>query len=232
MEQQVTRRERERQVRRRTMLEAARAVIAEKGFKQATLDEIAHRAEFGKGTIYNYFPEGKDEMLFAILDEVYDDLVAIAHDSLNRQDDAPFRDRLTEYVRSSLEYFARQLDLFVILMKEANRIAFGENESIAIYFKRHHDRLLEAMEPSISKAIETGEVRPYPADSLSHMILGNVHGYLRHFCFRSIGNGNTRSMPEIDAERGAAFLSGILLDGLANPGQASVTNHGGDEETS
>ncbi|GIV59650.1 MAG: hypothetical protein KatS3mg043_0739 [Rhodothermaceae bacterium] len=55
----LPRRERERLMRRRAMLEAARAVFAEKGYLQATVDEIAQRAEFGKGTLYNYFTGGR-----------------------------------------------------------------------------------------------------------------------------------------------------------------------------
>ncbi|NNE70602.1 MAG: helix-turn-helix transcriptional regulator, partial [Rhodothermales bacterium] len=48
-----SRRERERLARRREILDAARTVFAERGFVGATLEEIASRAEFGKGTLYN-----------------------------------------------------------------------------------------------------------------------------------------------------------------------------------
>ncbi|NNE46513.1 MAG: TetR family transcriptional regulator, partial [Rhodothermales bacterium] len=45
----MSRKERERLSRRTAMLEAAQSVFAERGFGQSTLDEIASRAEFGKG---------------------------------------------------------------------------------------------------------------------------------------------------------------------------------------
>ena len=44
------------------MLRSAKVVFAERGFHQATVDEIAAVAGFGKGTLYNYFEEGKQEM--------------------------------------------------------------------------------------------------------------------------------------------------------------------------
>jgi len=222
MEQPVSRRERERQARKQIMLEAARAVIAEKGFKRATLDEIAQRAEFGKGTIYNYFPEGKDQMLFAILDDVYDELFAISKATLGSTDPVSFRERLLRYVESFLGYFINQRDLFVILMKEANRIAFGDDGTKAIYFKRHLDRLVGVIEPVVADAIEAGEVKPYPAESVAHMILGNVHGYLRYNCYRGIGNGNGAAGVEIAPRQAAEFLCGILLDGLAEGGDRAV----------
>ncbi|MDX1439230.1 MAG: helix-turn-helix domain-containing protein, partial [Rubricoccaceae bacterium] len=46
-----TRRDREREARRQAILDAALATFAEKGFEGSTLDEVAERAEFGKGTL-------------------------------------------------------------------------------------------------------------------------------------------------------------------------------------
>jgi len=205
------------------MLDAARTVIAEKGFKHATLDEIAQRAEFGKGTIYNYFPEGKDEMLFAILDDVYADLYAISVETIGSHEEVPFRDRLEDYIASFLGYFLHQRELFVILVKEANRIAFGDEQVKAIYFKDQMDRLVGVMEPVIANAVARGELRDYPADFVAHLILGNVHGYLRHTCLRGIGHGNN-SVPGKDEPRHTArVLCDILLNGLAMNGGAEQT---------
>ncbi|HUF11444.1 MAG TPA: TetR/AcrR family transcriptional regulator [Rhodothermales bacterium] len=226
MEQPVSRRERERQTRRLTMLEAARVVIAEKGLKRATLDEIAQRAEFGKGTIYNYFPNGKEEMLFAILDEVYSDLHAITEEAFATAEAIPFRDRLRRYVESFLSYFMRQRDLFVIVMKEANRIAFGDEESKSRYFKSNLDRLVGVLQPAIDDAMASGELKPFPAESVAHMILGNVHGYLRYYCVR--GDADAGPGTDMDAESvcAAEFLCAILLDGMADTRTATQIHHG------
>ncbi|HEX8299915.1 MAG TPA: TetR/AcrR family transcriptional regulator, partial [Rubricoccaceae bacterium] len=64
------RRDRERLARRRAMLDAALGVFGDKGFDGATVDEIAERAEFGKGTLYNYFPGGKDELYLTLFEDV------------------------------------------------------------------------------------------------------------------------------------------------------------------
>lgn len=50
------RKERERNRRREEILNAAERVFAEKGILSSTIDDIACRAELGKGTLYNYFP--------------------------------------------------------------------------------------------------------------------------------------------------------------------------------
>jgi len=64
------------------MLEAAQSVFAEKGYARATLDEIAERAEFGKGTLYNYFEGGKEEILYAVFETIYDEIVSIIEQAL------------------------------------------------------------------------------------------------------------------------------------------------------
>lgn len=56
------RREQDRARRKQDLLLAARNVFAESGFRRATVDEIARRAEVAKGTIYLYF-ETKEAIL-------------------------------------------------------------------------------------------------------------------------------------------------------------------------
>jgi AcrR family transcriptional regulator len=69
------RKEREKAARREAILEAAKTVFAEKGLLAATIDEIAERAELGKGTIYLYF-KSKEAMYIPLVDE---GLARLAH---------------------------------------------------------------------------------------------------------------------------------------------------------
>jgi len=59
------RKERERKMRRRQIMDAAKKVFASKGFGGATIESIAEEAEFSPATIYLYF-KSKDD-LFANL---------------------------------------------------------------------------------------------------------------------------------------------------------------------
>jgi len=200
------------------MLKAARSVFAERGFKRATIDEIAHRAEFGKGTIYNYFPDGKDEILFAILDDVYDELHTMSKEMVEETDAPTFSHRLGRYVEAFIEYFLREGDLFVILMKEANRLAFGDDPSKANYFKGQYDRMRGVLEPCIAAAIEAGELRQLDPPAVAHMILGNIHGYLRYNCLRQIGSEDSEIVESPSGQDAARFITEMLLYGLAVPG--------------
>jgi AcrR family transcriptional regulator len=63
----AARREREKLHRRNTILEAARHLFFEKGYR-TTMDEIAERAELSKGTLYIYF-KSKDELYVSVIVE-------------------------------------------------------------------------------------------------------------------------------------------------------------------
>ncbi|MCK5809618.1 MAG: TetR/AcrR family transcriptional regulator [Cocleimonas sp.] len=61
--------EQEKSKTRQRILESAVDVISEKGFKSASMREIARRAEVGDATIYNYFPS-KEKLLYGYCESI------------------------------------------------------------------------------------------------------------------------------------------------------------------
>jgi len=61
----VERREREKQQRIESILNAALDVFADKGLRNATMEDVADRAELSKGTIYLYF-KSKEHLFFTL----------------------------------------------------------------------------------------------------------------------------------------------------------------------
>jgi TetR/AcrR family transcriptional regulator len=59
------RKEREKKLRRNTIVDAAEKVYSSKGYWTATMDDVAEAAELSKGTIYLYF-KTKEELYYAI----------------------------------------------------------------------------------------------------------------------------------------------------------------------
>lgn len=68
------RKEREQEAKKQLILNAAYLLFKEKGFDSATVDEIAFRAEIGKGTVYSYF-KSKDEIYMTIINSELDTLI-------------------------------------------------------------------------------------------------------------------------------------------------------------
>jgi len=64
----LTRRERKKRETRRRIYSAAFELFLEKGFEDTTVEEIAERADVGKGTVFNYFPR-KTSFLAALVED-------------------------------------------------------------------------------------------------------------------------------------------------------------------
>lgn len=64
---ELSRKERERLARKESIIDAAESVIHERGFDSATMEEIAEKAELGKGTLYLHF-KSKVSIYLAICD--------------------------------------------------------------------------------------------------------------------------------------------------------------------
>jgi AcrR family transcriptional regulator len=69
---------------RQRILEAAREAFAEVGLS-VTLDEIAHRAGVGVGTIYRRFPD-KEKLIDALFEDQINGFVAMAEECLGHED--------------------------------------------------------------------------------------------------------------------------------------------------
>ncbi len=102
------RRERERQKRIELILDKAEGLFLEKGFAATTMDDIAKAAEFGRATLYHYFPS-KEAIYVAALERAMDsfvDKVAVRQDYFSalktEKRYACNRNRSTDQIRAKL----------------------------------------------------------------------------------------------------------------------------------
>jgi len=224
----LSRRERERQMRRRVMLDAARAVFAEKGYAQATLDEIAERAEFGKGTLYNYFDGGKQGLLFAVFEDVFgeiEDLIRTVFHEEGTQDRS-IREAFHTFAERHFETIRDQQDLFLILVKEAHLMAFSDDADQAQFFQEQQQRLVDALTAALEAAADNDEIQRLPAAPVAHLLLANVRGMgIQSILSRRNGHcgemANSQTLLD-DPTRAADFLTTLLFDGLETPDSSST----------
>lgn len=210
------------------MLHAAQEVFAEKGYAQATLDEIAERAEFGKGTIYNYFDDGKEGLLFATFDMIYGGLDAIVREafSASRVRQTSLREAFRTLVHSVFDFLLEREELFLILMKEEVQFMFGDDPEKTAYFQEREHGLVEALIPGLETAIETGEMRSLPPHAVARSIQGNLKGVLMHVAVAHRGEAiaqpkSCTAPPIATPEQAADFLTMMLLNGLATDPEAT-----------
>ena len=94
-------------------------VFAYRGFADATLEEIAERAEYGKGTIYSYF-QSKEELFEAVVDEGLNRLLELARHSC-LQADRGFEACYRTFAREFLTYIFEHSAISALIMREAHQ---------------------------------------------------------------------------------------------------------------
>jgi len=82
----LSRRDRERERHRQEILEAAERVFVREGYHAATVEAIAREAEFGIGTIYNFF-QSKEDLYTRVVEKIAQDFMGhFEHQVLSRED--------------------------------------------------------------------------------------------------------------------------------------------------
>ena len=107
------RRGKEKDGRRKLILESARTLFFEKGFNNVTVDETAKFSELGKGSIYLYFNSKEEIYAQVLLNDI---------EKFNQQASALFNkkktaaDLLVEFSYAYADFFLNDSELFRILM--------------------------------------------------------------------------------------------------------------------
>ena len=109
------RREREKEERRQSILQAAHRVFLEKGFSRATMDDVAERAELSKGTLYLYF-ESKETLLAHLLLEGLDSLYQYLEEAFAPDRPLTALERLRRLGWAYFRFFQQEPLYFRVLM--------------------------------------------------------------------------------------------------------------------
>ncbi|MFA5176540.1 MAG: TetR/AcrR family transcriptional regulator [Candidatus Omnitrophota bacterium] len=118
MRTNLTRKERDKQLRKADIMAAAERVFALKGYHEATMQDIAHEAQYATGTVYLYFKD-KEMLYFSLLEEKMRNLTAVLKDKTAQVADA--EDKLRIFIRESLNHFEKNQDFFRIFFSERTK---------------------------------------------------------------------------------------------------------------
>ena len=134
---------------RAALLEAAMEVFAERGYRDASVDEIAARADYSKGAIYFHF-SGKEDLFFALLEERVDRPLYAALELLATG--PPEHDMSVEASRRFGELFREQREL-LLLDQEYRSLAVRDSRLRVRYAERQR-RLRSAFGAAVAARAE------------------------------------------------------------------------------
>lgn len=113
------RREKEKEIRRNDIIDAAERTFFTKGYDQATMDDVAKEAEFSKRTVYVYF-NSKEQIYFEIMIRGYKLLIAMLKDDLQKENDGNALEEIRQ-IASTLYRFSKDYpEYFKAIMEYEN----------------------------------------------------------------------------------------------------------------
>jgi AcrR family transcriptional regulator len=202
------RRRREKEQRRSVILNAARKLFFEKGFKYVTVDNIAKRSELSKGSIYLYF-KSKEEIYTNIL---FSDIEKFNKKSAHLfQDSKSATELIREFAFIYIDFFLNDRELFRIMMTfmlhtEDMNLAESVNEHII----EVTNNTIKIIETILKLGIEKDE---FPADINVRQCRNAIWGFLNGIISLHLFTGKEASREERIRSTIKGSL-GIFIKGL------------------
>ncbi len=148
---------------RATIIEAARRVVAGKGYMRTTVEDIAHEAGVAKGTVYLYF-EDKPAILVGMAEAALERASEMVREAAASP--VPASERLRRMFLEWSQLIRSHPGLMPFTSPEAATIASRELERFKEAIKPKMRNLIDALTGIIRSGIESGDLRrtdPYMA---------------------------------------------------------------------
>ncbi|MGI6678082.1 MAG: TetR/AcrR family transcriptional regulator [Dehalobacterium sp.] len=181
------------------IIQAAVQVIAQKGFHRAKMEEIARKADVGKGTLYEYFPS--KEQLFI-------EMVKLGNKFYHSQlmEHIKYVEGCAEKLRAvaylHMIFFSEHRDMAQVMMQEY--MQFGP--LVREEFARFYEQEIRVIQEIISKGIEEGSLRSLEARKTAWLFYGAVHTISCKFIYEE----DKSDLEKLAEEVTEIFLKGIV----------------------
>ncbi len=180
-------RERKKQLRLQRIVDAARRLFVQKGFNQATIQDIAEEAEVGLGTLYLYAKSKEDLLVLVFKDHI---LAMIETSFASVKPDRPLLEQIMMFFDGHIEYHKGDVVLSRTVLKELSFSSTPQRQQdITEIMDRTYGRLTEILERAVredrvAKKIFIGTTAWSIFALYYHLLQGFLCGFLDEAEFR------------------------------------------------
>jgi TetR/AcrR family transcriptional regulator len=168
------RREQHHELSRSQLLDAAERVFGEKGFHDATLNEIAELAEFSVGSVYSFF-DGKEDLFSQVFvrrgDEFMPGMRAILDEA------GSSTDKLHRLVDFQVGFFRDHRYFGRLFLRYANVALLSEPGELDGSIAENYRESMRLQTELIATGQRAGELRPGDPTVLAHLFSGLIASY-------------------------------------------------------
>lgn len=178
---QLTTRDRQAIERKQQLLNAARVLFAEKGFRGTSTKEINQSIGLADGLLYYYFPKGKKQVLDAIIEEAFQKKEQLADSLFNALEPTdPLREALFKIFSSAWNGVAEEANrlTIMIIIHEQPLLQKEQVTWVSYVFEHSIARLAHFFEAYV----QSGELRPLNCTFMAR----HVMNLFQSTCFNHI----------------------------------------------
>ena len=179
-------------------------IFALKGFKATTLDEIAEKSEFGKGTIYNYFSNKENifkEIIVSVTEEHRRTIINAGKNSDN------FYNFILEVTKNHIAFSLHNTELFLLMIFTKMHHEESTSPEIIDLMRKGESEILVLIEKKIRKAIKKKEIRELNPGKMIRLFKGFTYAYIYDLLI-------SKKLREEDIEKEAKFITDIVFNGI------------------
>jgi AcrR family transcriptional regulator len=191
---------------RARILEAAVDVITEKGFKSASMREIAQRAKVGDATIYNYFPS-KDKLVYGYCEDVQRRVMATLR-GIDKFHEYTLGEQLQQLVDVELQTWLPAREF----LQEVFRLTFYSPVAAYEHLDAARGLNVRMVVDLLDAAIEAGEVPDQPYRELLPRLFWDYQTGVLAYWLKDDSEGFAETTQLVD--RSMEIITGVLHMGL------------------
>jgi AcrR family transcriptional regulator len=196
------RKQREKEKRRRSILEAARKLIQTKSYDEITMDEIARELELARATLYLYF-SNKNEIYLTLLTEGLRDLLARYTKALQGSATSDPMANLARMGGAFFEFYKESHSFFDLLVTKRQELTRESRAEVQEDFARAGQDVIQPIAEAYQKGVQDGKFIPADPAKMAYLL-------------RAIGIGMAVGFREGNLQFPAdlALLETMLKDGI------------------
>lgn len=156
----------DRSIRMQKIVEAATSIFHRKGFKAATLDEVAKELNLTKAALYNYVPS-KGKLLSLIYNQAFEKIFHRIYE-ISALPVSP-EEKLRQIIRDHIcNIITDNIAMFSVFFAEENQLPSKDFQKIRAEKKKYTRLIMQIIE----EGIETGAFKPVDPMLQAYAILG------------------------------------------------------------
>ena len=154
--EKLSRREREKLRQRQEILDAALELFSEKGYHNVSMHEIAEKAEFAIGTLYNFF-KNKEDLYKTLIIEQANRFHEALTKAVEEADDEI--EKLRNYVKAKSTVFMENVRVIRLYFAETRGASFNIKAGLDNEIRRRYQEFLHTLAAIFESGIEKKRFR-------------------------------------------------------------------------